>query len=60
MCVLSSYCMMRTAWIYKHSLNAYTAHLDLSTICEELAKVKYKWWDIGLKLSRSLSQVEGI
>ena len=28
----------------------YTAHLDLSTICEELAKVKYKWWDIGLKL----------
>ena len=27
-----------------------TAHLDLSTICEELAKVKYKWRDIGLKL----------
>ena len=22
----------------------------MSTICEELAKVKYKWWDIGLKL----------
>ena len=27
-----------------------TAHLDWSTICEELAKVRYKWWDIGKKL----------
>ena len=34
------------------ALNACTAHLelDLSTICEELAEVKYKWWNIGLKL----------
>ena len=24
--------------------------LDLSTICEELAIVKHKWWDIGLSL----------
>ena len=28
----------------------HTAHLDLSTVCEELATVKYKWRDIGLKL----------
>ena len=28
----------------------FTAHLDLSTICEELAIVKYKWREIGLKL----------
>ena len=28
----------------------YTAHLDLRTICEELATVKHKWKAIGLKL----------
>ena len=28
----------------------FTAHLDLGTIYEELATVKYKWKDIGLKL----------
>ena len=28
----------------------FTAHLDLGTICEELATVKYKWRDIGLRL----------
>ena len=28
----------------------HTVLLNLSIICEELAKVRYKWWDIGLKL----------
>ena len=27
-----------------------TTNLNLSTICEELAEVRYKWWEIGMKL----------
>ena len=35
---------------YSDSIVLIIAHLDLSTICEELATVRYKWRDIGLRL----------
>ena len=35
---------------FDYSTPTYVDLLDLSTICEELATVKYKWWDIGLRL----------
>ena len=38
-------------WLYvSKALVLSLAQLDLSTICEELARVKYKWRDIGLQL----------
>ena len=40
----------------------FVAHIDLSTIDEELVTVKYKWWDIGLKLRvpyHKLKEFEG-
>ena len=48
--------------IYNEKFVTLTAFLDLSTICEELATVKYKWRDIGLKLHvpyHKLKEFEG-